>query len=49
MQLITEWYLRVEIKIESRKDDILGMKNKHFQEGLKEDLSLGPTAGPGSL
>lgn len=37
--LITEWYLRVEGEIGSRKNDILWMKNEHFQEGgLKEDL-----------
>lgn len=39
MYLITEWYLRVEGEMGSRKNDILWMKNEHFQEGgLKEDL-----------
>lgn len=38
MRLIIEWFLRVEIEIGSRKNYILGMKDKHFQEGLKEEL-----------
>ena len=39
MYLITEWYLRVEGEMGSRKNDILWMKNEYFQEGgLKEDL-----------
>ena len=41
MYLITEWYLRVEGEMGSRKNDILWMKNEYFQEGgLKEDLLL---------
>ena len=44
--IITEWYLKVETKIGSRENDILGMKT--FQEGLEEDFLACPTPGSGS-